>query len=114
MNTNNSVDELLKNIYSRAEKCKTSGVKKGFISGIVKNNRFNGFIIQEVNRKIYDDCQKEGCSFIINDGICSNNLFKNGLHLLDSVNKSLANNVVFNINSFLSLCTNRSGQGTLV
>ena len=42
-----------------AEKCKSSGVKKVFISGILKNNRINDFIIQEVNRNIYDDCQIE-------------------------------------------------------
>ena len=41
-------------------------------------------------------------------------LFKDGLHLLDRGKQSLANNFIFNINSFLSPCTNRSGQGTLV
>ena len=111
LNSNNSVDKLLKKIYSMAEKCKNNGVKNVFISGIVKNNRINDFITQEVNRKIYD-CQKEDYSFIINDGIGSNDLFKDGLHLLDSGKQSLANNFIFNINSFLSLCTNRSGQGT--
>ena len=98
----------VKNICSMAEKCKNNGVKKVF-SGIVKNNRINDFITQEVNRKIYDHCQKENYSFIINDGIGSNNLFKDGLHLLDSGKQSLANNFIFNINSFLNLCTNRSG-----
>ena len=39
MNSNNSVDKLLKNIYSMAEKCKNNGVKKIFILSIVKNNR---------------------------------------------------------------------------
>ena len=53
MNSNNSVEKLLKNIYGMAEKCKSIGVKKVFILGIVKNNRINDFIIQEVNRKIY-------------------------------------------------------------
>ena len=48
-----------------AEKCKSSCVKKVFISGIVKNNRINDFIIQEVSRNIYDDCQKEDNSFIL-------------------------------------------------
>ena len=97
-----------------AEKCKSSGVKKVFISGMVKNNRINDFIIQEVNRKIYDDCQKENYNFIINDGIGSSHLFKDGLHLLDSGKQSLANNSIFNMNSFLSFCKNRSGQETLV
>ena len=113
LNSNNSVDKLLKNIYSIAEKCKSSGVKNVFISVMVKNNRINDFIIQEVNRKIYDDCQMEDYSFIINDGIGSNDLFKDGLHLLDKSKKSLAN-FVYNMNSFLSPCTNQSGKGTLV
>ena len=47
-----------------AEKCKSSGFKKIFTSGIVKNNRINNFIIQKVNSKIYDDCPKEDYSFI--------------------------------------------------
>ena len=114
MNSNDSVDKLLKDIYSMGEKCKSSGVKKVFISGIVKNDRINDFIIQEVNRKIHDDCQKEIHSFIINDGIGSNDIFKDGLRLLDSGKQSLADNFIFNINSFLSPCTNRSGQRTLV
>ena len=46
-------------------------------------------------------------SFIVNDGIGSNDLFKDGLHL-----RSLADGFIFNINSFLSLCINWSGQGT--
>ena len=97
-----------------AEKCKNNGDKKVFISDIVKKNRINDFIIQKVNSKIDDDCQKEDYSFIINDGIGSNDLFKDDLHLLDSSKQSLANNFIFNIISFLSPCTNRSGQETLV
>ena len=100
LNSNNSVDKLLKNIYTIAEKCKSSGVKNVFISAMVKNNRINDFIIQEVNRKIYDDCQKEDYSFIINDGIGNNDLFKDGLHLLVSGKQNLANKFVFNTNSF--------------
>ena len=100
LNSNNSVDKLLKNIYSIAEKCKSSGVMNVFISAMVKNNRINDFIIQEVNRKIYDDCQKEDYSFIINDGIGNNDLFKDGLHLLVSGKQNLANKFVFNTNSF--------------
>ena len=46
MNSKNSVDKLLKKIYSMAEKCKSSVVKKVFISGIVRNNWMNDFIIQ--------------------------------------------------------------------
>ena len=59
MSSNNSVDKLLKNIYSMAEKCKNNGIKNVFILDIVKNNRIIDFITQEVNRRIYDDCQKE-------------------------------------------------------
>ena len=55
-NSNNPVDKLLINIYSMAEKCKS--IKKVFIWGIVKKTRINDFIAQEVNRKIYDNCQK--------------------------------------------------------
>ena len=98
MNNNDSVDKLLKKIYGK--KCKSSGVKKAFISGVVRNNRINDFTTQEVNRKIYDDCQKEDYSFIINDGIGNNDLFKDGLHLLVSGKQNLANKFVFNTNSF--------------
>ena len=89
MNNNDSVDKLLKKIYGK--KCKSSGVKKAFISGVVRNNRINDFTTQEVNRKIYDDYQKEDYSFIINDGIGNNDLFKDGLHLLVNGKKNLAN-----------------------
>ena len=112
LNSNNSVDKLLKNIYSIAEKCKSSGVKNVFISAMVKNNRINDFIIQEVNRKIYDDCQMEDYSFIINYGIGSNDLLKDSLHLLDRSKKSLAN-FVYNMNSFLSPCRRSNWAGNI-
>ena len=47
MNSNDSVDKLLKDIYSMGEKCKSSGVKKVFISGIVKNNRINDLVFRK-------------------------------------------------------------------
>ena len=55
----------------------------------------------------------EGYSFIINYGIGSNDLFKDGLHLLDRSKKSLVR-FVYNMNSFLSPYRNQTGQGTLV
>ena len=57
INNNNSVDKLLKNTYSMAEKCKNNGVKKVLISGIVKNNRIND--INDMNQFHYSGSEQK-------------------------------------------------------
>ena len=51
-------------------------------------------------------CYIEGYSYVNNDNITIANLFKDGLHLLDTDKQILADNFTFNVSvNFLMSCT---------
>ena len=55
-------------------------------------------LIEEVNKLIKNMCNIEGYCYVNNDNITRANLFKDGLHLLDTGKQILADNFVSNVN----------------
>ena len=64
--------------------CKTNGVDEVLISSIlVKKNPNVTAIVRGVNGMLRDLCKKNGFSFICNDVITTNYLWKDGVHMQD-------------------------------
>ena len=64
--------------------CKNNDVKEVLTSYVsVKKNRNLTAIVRRVNDMLRDLCEKNGFSFICNDVITTNYLWKDGLHLQD-------------------------------
>ena len=64
--------------------CKTNGVDEVLISSIlVKKNPNLTAIVRGVNDMLRDLCKKNGFSFICNDVITTNYLWKDGVHMQD-------------------------------
>ena len=64
--------------------CKTNGVDEVLISSIlVKKNPNLTAIVRRVNDMLRDFCKKNGFSFICNDVITTNYLWKDGVHMQD-------------------------------
>ena len=64
--------------------CKTNGVDEVLISSIlVKKNPNLTAIVRRVNDMLRDLCKKNGFSFICNDVITTNYLWKDGVHMQD-------------------------------
>ena len=108
VNNKNSLntDHVLENIKNIAVKCKRYGEQKVLISGLLTTNRLAQGVIEEVNKLILKMCNIEGYCYLNNDNITRANLFKDGLHLLDTGKQILADNLVFNVNiNFLMSCT---------
>ena len=78
------------------------GVSKVFVSAIVRNKRIPQSLLEEVNEKISFMCKNNNFSFVNNSNISNIHLFDDGLHLVESGRCILANNVIDNINNFLS------------
>ena len=65
--------------------CKTNGVDEVLISSIlVKRNPNLTAIVRRVNDMLRDLCKKNGFSFICNDVITTNYLWKDGVHMQDN------------------------------
>ena len=100
VNNKNSLntDHMLENIKNIALKCKRYGIQKVLISGLLTTNCLAQDVIEEVNKLIKNMCNIEGYCYVNNDNITRANLFKDGLHLLDTGKQILADNFVFNVN----------------
>ena len=94
---NNKKFFMLENIKNIARKCKKYGIQKVLIFGLT-TNRLAQDVIEEVNKLIKNMCNIEGYCYVNNDNITRANLFKDGLHLLDTGKQILADNFVFNVN----------------
>ena len=73
------------------------GIQKVLISGLLTTTRLTQDFI-EVSKLIKNFYNIEGYCYVNNDNITHDNLFKDGLQLLDTDKQILADNFVFNLN----------------
>ena len=92
-----SVQNLLDNLKQIGLKCKSAGVKRILISGIVVDNKLP--YILSVNQRISNMFQANSFIFIEINNIPTPNLFHDGLHLLEIEKHILANNFIDNLNN---------------
>ena len=99
------IEKLILDIKMIIDKCKSFGVQKFIISGLIFNRKVEGSILEQVNYELLQLCFKNGYHFIEN--CCINNtvqmvhLYKDSLHLHNYGKDELANNFIDNIDSFL-------------
>ena len=98
-----SVQNLLDNLRQIGLKCKSAGVKRVLISGIVVNNKLTSAYISSVNQRISNMCRDNSFVFIDDNNIPTSSLFRDGLHLLEVGKRILANNFIDNLNNFLRI-----------
>ena len=93
-NSKSNVDNLMSNIHKIVEKCKRVGVRNIFVSGLVYTTRVSLPILERVHSLISNYCRENACFYIDNRNIRGFCLYKDGLHLLESGKKILANNLL--------------------
>ena len=96
-----SVQNLLDNLKQIGLKCKSAGVTRVLISGIVVNKKLTRAYISSVNQWISNMCRDNSFVFIDNNNIPTSSLFRDGLHLVEIGKRVLANNFIDNLNNFL-------------
>ena len=95
---------LLENIQKMVKKCESYGIEKVLISGLIFATRYSENILIDYNRLSKILCDVNGYFYIDNGKITLNQLFGDGLHLLENGKQLLAQNFVTNvINSFVSI-----------
>ena len=81
------IDSLVQSIGTIIEKCGFYGVKPIFISSLVYTTRLKLSILEEIYKKFDVFCRNDGV-------IRGRHLHRDGLHLLESGKKVLANNYI--------------------
>lgn len=99
INNPDAINNVAENIRSIARKCKKYGINKIFISGLITTTRYLERVRNEANNLVKSICDAEGYFYINNNNIPQSELFKDGLHLLDSGKNILAENFVVNVNN---------------
>ena len=85
-------EDIAHSIINIGLDCKSNSVNEVFISSIlVKKNPNLTAIVHRVNDMLRNLCEKNGFSFICNDVITTNYLWKDGVHLQDMGTHILSN-----------------------
>ena len=98
-----NVNGLLSNIKDIIKKCCNFGVKYIFISRSVYTKRLITEFLEDVHLKLVNVYKEMQVHFIDNRNITGFYLFRDGLYLLESGKKLLANKFVSSFNNFLSV-----------
>ena len=74
---------------------------KFFVSGIVYCTNVRYKTVQNLNKSLYEECMKYGFCFIDNGVVSERDLWKDGIHLIESGRVIVANNLINYLNNFL-------------
>ena len=93
-------EEIAHEIINAGLYCRSAGVNEIVISGLIcrKNHYFNSRV-SKVNILLQKLCFENKFYFIDNNNIKSENLYTDGLHLLDNGKIILANNFIYFLNA---------------
>ena len=103
LNSISNVNRLPLNIKDMVKKSRNFGVKNISIYGLVYTKRIKNEILEDLHKKLVSVCKEIQEYFIDNINICGFNPFEEGLHLLGSGKRLLAQKFMFNFNNFLSV-----------
>ena len=104
MNSQNEtidIKEIANDIIDAAVQCRNYNISSVFISGIIYSSKVDYSLIDSLNQLLYEECIKFGFTFVNNGAVSQNNLWKDGIHLLQSGRQIVANILINKINNFL-------------
>ena len=96
-----SVDEICDDIIKIALRCRSHNIATIFISSIAYSTKVNLQLIRNLNGLLYNACTKYGFHFVDNGAVSKCDLWKDGIHLLETGKVIIANNFISSINYFL-------------
>ena len=89
---------MISSIFTR---CPSHNIGTIFISGITRSTQINFQLIRNLNSLLYNACIKYSFKFVDNSVVFKYDIWKDGIHLLESGKAIIANNSISSINYFL-------------
>ena len=72
-----------------------------FISSIAYSSIVNPASIQQLNCFLFDECRRNGFTFVDNRAVYETDLWTDGIHMIESGKSIIANNLINSLNYFL-------------
>ena len=94
------IENTAKEIINIGHRCREYGVKNIFLSGITYSTKVNINLIRKLNGQIECYCKELNFEYINNENIRRQDLWKDGIHLLNCGIIIIANNFIDILNYF--------------
>ena len=101
LSSNKSVNDICRDIISIGLRCRSNNISKVFISSIAYSSKINTVLMQRLNRALYDECRRNGFTFVDNGAVTENDQWVDGIYLQEGGKHIIANNLINNFNHFL-------------
>ena len=105
------INDLTSNVKSSNDICKdiididlryrNNNIGMIFISSIAYSSKVNPTSIQQLNSLLFDECRRNGFKFVDNGAVSENDLWADGIHMIESGKRTIANNLINSLNYFL-------------
>ena len=74
LSSNKSVNDICRDIISTGLRCRSNNISKDFISSIAYSSKINTVLMQRLNSALYEDCRRNGFTFVDNGVVTENDL----------------------------------------
>ena len=101
LSSNKSVNDICRDIISIGLRCRSNNISKVFISSIAYSSKIDTVLMKRLNKALYDECQRNGFTFVNNGAVTENDLWLDGIHLQESCRRIIANSLINSFNHFL-------------
>ena len=92
-----NVDEICDDIIKSALRCRSHNIATTFTSSIAYSTKVNLQLIGNLNDLLYNACTKYGLHFVDNGAVSRCDLWKDGIHLLETGKAIIADNFISSI-----------------
>ena len=72
-----------------------------FISSIAYSSKVNPASIQQLNGLLFDECKRNSFKFVDDGALSEIDLWSDGIHMIKSSKRIIANNLINSLNYFL-------------
>ena len=97
-----STNDICKYIIDIGLRCRNNNISMIFISSIAYSSKVNPASIQQLNGLLFDECRRNGFKFVDNWAVSENDLWTDGIHMIESGKRIIANNLI-NSSNYLFL-----------
>ena len=102
-NENKDTTKIARDVIGIALQCPNHNIGTVFTSSIVYSTNVSYELLCNLNNFLHEECVKNGFYFIDNSGVTERDIWKDGVHMVESGKCLVANNFICHLNNFLGL-----------
>ena len=99
-NENKYTTKRARDVIDIVLQCRNHNIGTIFISSVVYSTKLNYELLCKLNSFLHEECVKNGFYFVDNSAVTEKNLWKDGVHMVESRKCLVANNFICHLNDF--------------